>query len=188
MSNKSEVLVLFSGGIDSTACLYYFINNNYKVNGLFINYNQAAVEEEKYATSTICKYFNINLTVINCAGFKRWGEGEILGRNAFLLSTALMAAKDNENLVAVGLHAGALYNDCTIFFVKKMQELFDLYTDGRISIAAPFIDWSKGDIWQYCLNNSIPVDLTYSCENGLKQPCGKCSSCKDLEVLYAGKK
>jgi 7-cyano-7-deazaguanine synthase len=68
-----------------------------------------------------------------------------------------------------------------------MQKTFDLYTDGMVNISTPFIDWKKNEIYNYTKKNKIPVHLTYSCELGEKQPCGKCKSCKDLEYLYAKK-
>ena len=56
-------------------------------------------------------------------------------------------------------------------------------TGGRVRVDAPFVRQSKVDLAIYCLLNRLPRELTYSCELGLDQPCGKCNSCKDLLVL-----
>lgn len=43
---------------------------------------------------------------------------------------------------------------------------------------------NKIEVWEYAKSKRVPINLTYSCELGLKQPCGKCPSCKDLIILY----
>jgi 7-cyano-7-deazaguanine synthase len=61
--------------------------------------------------------------------------------------------------------------------------VLDFYTYGKVVMAAPFVDWNKVDIAIYCVTEGLPMDLTYSCELGLDQPCGRCKSCIDLMTL-----
>ena len=68
-----------------------------------------------------------------------------------------------------------------------MQSIFDIYKNGLIKIDAPFLTFYKSQIYDYCIKEKVPLNLTYSCELGLKQPCGKCLSCKDLEKISARK-
>ena len=58
---------------------------------------------------------------------------------------------------------------------------------GKITLSAPFVDWTKKQIFDYCRLEKIPLELTYSCELGKNQPCGECSSCKELTALYETK-
>lgn len=67
-----------------------------------------------------------------------------------------------------------------------MARIFDGYFGGTIGIEAPFIDFTKPDIFEFCLQNEVPISLTYSCERHAESPCGECPSCKDREMLYAG--
>ena len=107
------------------------------------------------------------------------------GRNAFFLHAALMAFKYTTGIIAIGVHSDTPYYDCSEQFIRDMQLSFDLYTDGRVGIGAPFLHWNKRDIWEYCHSKKVPIQLTYSCELGRDQPCGQCLSCKDLEALHA---
>ena len=107
------------------------------------------------------------------------------GRNAFLLFSALMKFKARSGIIAIGVHSGTPYFDCSMSFVQSMQSMFDNYTDGRIRVGAPFIEWTKRDIWNYCNDRQVPLQLTYSCEEGHNSPCGQCLSCRDRDALDA---
>jgi 7-cyano-7-deazaguanine synthase len=71
------------------------------------------------------------------------------------------------------------YYDCSRQFVNKMDDILINYTNGQMALDIPFIDWSKKMVYKYCLDNKVPIQLTYSCENGTDIPCGRCSSCLD---------
>jgi 7-cyano-7-deazaguanine synthase len=185
-SKKRDALVLLSGGIDSTACAEFYLSKRYSVSSLYLDYGQVAAAKEASAAKAISSHYNIPLKIVSCKGLGPWTKGPILGRNAFFLQTALMCFRGESGIIAIGIHSGTAYRDCTDGFVKAMQSTFDLYADGLISIGAPFIRWMKKDIWEYSKKKNVPVHLTYSCELGRKQPCGECLSCKDLEILYAG--
>jgi len=182
--NQHEVLVLLSGGIDSTACVNYYIRKNNNVSALFIDYGQISRMHETKASEAVSKYYNIPLRKISVKGGREWGGGCILGRNAFLLYTALMNFKHEIGLISIGIHSGTNYWDCSKDFVTIIKKCFNAYSNDCISLDVPFLEWNKRDIWDYCTTEKIPVEKTYSCELGLKQPCGKCLSCKDLEKLY----
>ena len=185
MIDRRDVLVLLSGGIDSTACVAYYSSQKFLVTGLFIDYGQSAARNENKAAVAVSQHYNIPLEKIFFSGGRKWEAGCIPGRNTFLLSIALMNFKLKSGLVAIGIHSGTDYWDCSKEFIEMMQTCFDRYTDGCISIDAPFLNWKKHEIWKYSIENKAPLEFTYSCELGRKQPCGKCLSCKDLEALYA---
>jgi 7-cyano-7-deazaguanine synthase len=114
-------------------------------------------------------------------------SGVILGRNALLLSVALMILP-TPRILALGIHAGTSYPDCSPAFVASMQGLMDVYSDGQVRVGAPFLSWSKGDIWAYVRSTDAAWRHCYSCEHGGELPCGICPSCKDVEALNAGTK
>ena len=103
----------------------------------------------------------------------------------FLVSTALLEAPNSVTAIATGLHAGTEYQDSSQEFINRMDEIVKDTTDGRVGIVSPFIKWSKADIFEYACQNSVPIELTYSCEKGAAQPCGDCLSCQDREALNA---
>lgn len=185
MTGNRNVLVLLSGGIDSSALLDFYIRKNFTVSALFVDYGQMSSAKEYNAAKQISSYYETELRCIEVQGLPSWGYGCITGRNGMLLQVALMVLKNQPGSIAIGIHSGTEYADCTKLFTRKMQAIFDLYTSGQTSIGVPFIDFNKMEIWQYCKTYQVPVEMTYSCETGLNQPCGICSSCRDLEVLYA---
>ena len=181
----TPVLVLLSGGLDSTACLDFYLSQRCSVRALYFQYGQAAAKREREAAERVSHHYGVPLQVVACRGSGKKGKGEVLGRNAFLLSAAMMESA-GANIVAIGVHAGTSYYDCSPQFIEWMQRILDAYSSGCVRIGTPFLTWTKRDIWDYCLQRAVPLALTYSCELGMDQPCGQCLSCHDLEVLHAG--
>lgn len=184
-STNPEVWVLLSGGIDSTACMAFYLSQDFPVRAAFVDYGQVAANREANAAKDVAKYYQVPLERFKCLGFHKKKAGLICGRNAFLLVTALMEISDNVGILAIGVHAGTNYLDCGPLFIRKMQTIFDMYTGGRVQIGTPFLKWTKREIWMYCKSQAVPLKLTYSCERGVNQPCGRCLSCRDLKDLYA---
>jgi len=185
MKEKREVLVLFSGGIDSTACIYYYKQLGFHVQGLFIDYGQISSKHEIKAIRKLSKYFKINTRIIKINTNPIVNNGEILGRNNFLLSVALISFPYAKGLISLGIHSGTNYPDCSTEFIKINQDIFDLYSNGNITIDCPFLEMSKREIFEFCKIKGISLNDTYSCELGSDvQPCGECLTCKDLMTLY----
>lgn len=184
-TNSADVCVLLSGGIDSTACISFYLENDFSVRCLFIDYGQASAKREARSVKDITNHYNVPIAWLIWSGLKRKNAGMIPGRNAFFLISVLMELPDYTGILAIGVHSGTHYYDCTPKFFKRMQSMFDSYTQGRIQIDMPFLKWTKYEIWKFCNTRNVPLELTYSCERGFDQPCGQCLSCRDLENLYA---
>jgi 7-cyano-7-deazaguanine synthase len=184
MHNKPEVLILLSGGVDSMACIHFYINIGKLPCALFIDYGQPASSKELECAKLISKHYGIKLFTASWKPVIDKKPGYIQARNAFLLIAALMEKPKSVSSVAIGLHSGTSYSDCQLKFILKMQKIYDLYCHKRIHISCPFMDFKKGDIYSYCFKYNLPISLTHSCEAGSK-PCGKCLSCKDRELLNA---
>jgi len=182
---RSLCVVLLSGGIDSAACVRFYLQQHFSIRGLFVNYGQTSAVPEKRAAKAVAAYYRIPLAVVTWYGLEQKRSGAIKGRNAFLLFGGLMEIPGNVRVLAIGVHAGTNYADCSPIFVRKVQSVLDLYTAGRLQLGTPFLKWTKRDIWAYAKTNNVPLHLTYSCERGVKQPCGACPSCRDLEILHA---
>lgn len=163
----------------------FYCSRGVKVRGLFIDYGQLSAKRELKAARQICTHYGIQITEVACSGCSDKTEGIVQGRNAFLLFAALMEFGRPSGIIALGIHACTPYIDCSSEFIKAIQSTFDDYTDGRVRLSAPFVEWKKQDIWLYCQEKQVPVKLTYSCEKGCKPPCGRCLSCLDRKALYA---
>jgi 7-cyano-7-deazaguanine synthase len=185
-ANNKEVLVLVSGGLDSTACLHFYLDFGRPPEALFIDYGQPAARREEVAAKSVCDHYHVPLHIFHLPARSISVPGFIVGRNLFLAGAALILKPSSIRVIAMGIHAGTGYPDCTPEFLQTLQALYDLSSHNYVHIAAPFIDWTKAEIWEYCFINKIPVELTYSCELGTDPPCGSCLSCRDREVINAG--
>lgn len=174
-----------SGGVDSYACAHFFQNMGHSVVGIFVDFGQAALEPERDAVSKIASALGVSLSQIHVNLARRFEDGEVPGRNAFLTTSALISASQDVSLIAMGIHAGTPYYDCSPSFVDRMQCLVAECSNGRIAFSAPFVSWSKSRVYQYAQNENLQLSITYSCETGSVPPCGECASCKDRELLYA---
>lgn len=182
---QCDCVVLVSGGVDSAACIDFYRRQRLNVSGLHLTYGQPAARQEAAAAKAVADHYGIPLAFTRLEGARRKSDGELLGRNAFLLFAALMETRARAAILAMGIHSGTPYYDCSPGFFSSVQTIIDGQCDGRIRVVAPFLEWTKKDIWDYCLEHRVPVELTYSCERGLVQPCGVCLSCRDLEALRA---
>jgi 7-cyano-7-deazaguanine synthase len=182
---RGRVTVLLSGGIDSSTCLAYYLHERFHVDAVFVDYGHVAAKKELRAAKSICRHFRVPFRVVQLIGVSQKGPGLIVGRNAFLLCTTVLESDAGARTLAIGLHSGTRYRDCSPLFVRELQNVFDICTGGTIQIGVPFLKWTKPDVWALAKKMRIPVSLTYSCERGLKQPCGSCDSCSDLEMLRA---
>jgi 7-cyano-7-deazaguanine synthase len=177
-----DVVVLASGGLDSTACLEYYVSRKFDVVAIHVDYNQASRVRERVAVEAICGALSVPLSVIGVSGVGPFGGGEIRGRNAMLITLALVSANvPRSALMALGIHAGTRYPDCAPVFVSAMQGVADIYANGAIRIDAPFLYRRKIDVVRTVRRELLAI--TYSCELGNAQPCGNCSSCRDREAL-----
>ena len=186
-TKENKTIVLLSGGVDSTACLHFCLDNGHQAEPFFVDYGQAAARQEKEAASVIAERFHLPIRMLRVLGAAEKGQGLIHGRNAFLVMCALMETPYTPGIIALGIHKGTHYWDCSPGIVEVMQSVLDAYTNGQVQLSAPFLEWTKREIWAYCNAYKVPVGLTYSCELGAKQPCGKCLSCRDLEVPDASR-
>jgi 7-cyano-7-deazaguanine synthase len=183
-SDRPEIAVLLSGGIDSMACADFYLSMDRPVCGIFVDYGQAATTREAAAATAVARHFAIPLLVITARGPRAKGDGEIPARNAFLACAAAMERPPSVLAIALGIHAGTSYADCSSAFVASAKGLLSLQSI-PVDVVAPFLDWQKQEVIEYALKRRLPIELTYSCESGTLPPCGRCMSCLDRRVLDA---
>jgi len=184
---KDTVTILHSGGIDSTALIHFYNKLSFAIKCLYIDFGQKSAKQEIKSVRKISKYYNLNNEILKVSGSKKYSTGEVIGRNLFFLSTAMMHHGNNRGIIAIGVHSGTQYIDCSKSFIEAVNKIYTFYTNGKIVIGTPFIEFTKYDILQYCLTEGVPLELTYSCESGTSLPCGKCNTCKEIKNLYASK-
>jgi 7-cyano-7-deazaguanine synthase len=181
---QTRATVLLSGGIDSASCVYLLKQEGFQLAAVFVDFGQASARMERRAAEMICARFNLPLRIISASGGDSLGAGELRGRNAFLVTSALLLGRCYEGLLALGIHAGTPYYDCSPAFLDRIDLLAKECTNGKVSVIAPFLHWSKDDVYSFFLQSQIPLAQTFSCENATSGgPCGICRSCSDRARL-----
>ncbi|GAB4255231.1 MAG: hypothetical protein Kow00129_16130 [Thermoleophilia bacterium] len=131
--------VLVSGGIDSAALLAFYLRERFDVRPLFVDFGQPAAKQELRAARAVCKHYGVRLSIMTVRSQVTFSVGEIPGRNAFLVFAALLVCDMRPGVIAIGIHEGPPYYDCTEGFLKSIQAVVDGYAAGRIKVAAPFL-------------------------------------------------
>ena len=150
---------------------------------LWITGSQAA-EAEGAAVEEICSSLRIPWRSVRYRG-SRFGVGEIRGRNALLLHMALVEFPSNSGVVELGIHAGTGYADCSPEFMEAIERSYEFHTGGAITATAPFLHWTKQEVYRLATELGIPFAQTHSCEAS-NLPCGQCRSCQDRSLLVNG--
>ena len=210
--NKS-IVVLLSGGLDSSTVTGIAKKSAAKIIGLSFDYGQRH-KKELNSASIIAKHFDIEEFKIIKIDLSLWGGSSLTdtqknipiegvqtnkipntyvpGRNTIFISVALSYAEAiDADFIGLGVNAldYSGYPDCRPDYIKKFQELADLANKrGRennpIKLWTPLLDLNKEEIFQLAFDNNVPLEKTWSCYSGNLKPCGKCDSCRIRNTAY----
>ncbi len=200
------ILVIFSGGQDSTTCLMKAIAERgaENVHTLTFDYNQRHAREVQLATEiakeqgvashkviTVDWYRDITLNALMNTDMPIEREADapfpntfVDGRNALFLLTAAIYAKSKsifDLMIGVSDADYSGYPDCREVFVKSMNETLNLAMGCEFNIYAPLQHLTKAQEWALadklgCLDYIRTRTLT--CYEGIPgDGCGKCPAC-----------
>jgi len=198
ISNKS-VVVLTSGGLDSSTTMLRLANEGYRVYPLFINYGQDALFMEWGSIKSIVRILqkrNMAITDrerIDIDSIDKFHQNRrktgiknsiFPFRNLILVSIgAFYGYHLNIFELALGLVKDG-FPDCTSSFQSKLEEVLSESVSKKISVIAPFIDQHKSDIVEYGNKHDFPYKETYSCYEGGNDHCGKCGGCEGRKRAF----
>lgn len=200
----NKAVVLSSGGVDSTVALAWCIKNGFKVYSISFDYSQRH-KKELSSAKKIARYYKVN-HVIAKIKFP-WKSSALLDRKMKLPDRQFEEIVRHEipptyvparNSIFIAIAAGYLesingryiviganqidysgYPDCRFNYLKKMESaLREGTTIKSLKILAPLIKMTKSEIVKLGLKLKVPFELTWSCYEGGKTPCGRCDSCK----------
>lgn len=203
--NNDKALVVFSGGQDSTTCLFWAKERYKEVIAVSFDYNQRHSLELKCA-GEICKKHNIEHRLMDLALLNQLApnsltrqdievdtdavEGEVPntfveGRNMLFLSFAGIFAKQrgiNHIVTGVSQSDFSGYPDCRDMFVKSMNITLNLAMDYQFIIHTPLMWINKEETWNMAYELRV-LDIikneTLTCYNGvIGNGCGNCPACK----------
>jgi len=204
MIEKSEdVVVVHSGGLDSSVLLAKLHAEGASVESLSVHYGQRHSARELEMARRFCAEIGVAHTEVDLSGLGKVLPGSALtdesvpvphghyadesmrstvvpNRNMMLLAVAgARAVATGAKVVAYGAHAGdhAVYPDCRVEFMEAMQGALALCDYAPVRLYAPFAEMSKADIAKWGDDLGAPMNLTWSCYEGGALHCGKCGTC-----------
>lgn len=202
--SKQKALVVFSGGQDSTTCLYWALQNFDEVHALTFSYGQRHIIELESAR-LIAEMAGVSQDLVELGAVfanlssltdprqaipesasEKVGELPstfVPGRNIVFLSLAASRAYVkgcNSIVIGVSQEDFAGYPDCRESFIKSMESALSNGLDKPIRIVAPLQHLSKKETVE--LAASLPgcmdaLAFSTTCYNGQRPPCGTCNSC-----------
>ena len=203
--NNEAALVVFSGGQDSTTCLFWAKKRFKKVYALRFIYGQKHVKEVELARS-IAEKAEVEFDVMDVSFIGHLGRNSLTdtsihmdeekpadsfpntfvpGRNLFFLSIAAVYAREhgvNHIVTGVSQTDFSGYPDCRDSFIKSLNVTLNLAMDEQFVLHTPLMWIDKAQTWALADRLGV-LDLirheTLTCYNGIPgDGCGHCPSCK----------
>ena len=203
--NHDAALVVFSGGQDSTTCLYWAKQRFQKVIALSFYYGQKHSLElavaERIAQKADVEFHQMNVSLIGQLGHNALTDTSLTmdvekpedtvpntfvpGRNLFFLSIAAVFARErgiSHLVTGVSQTDFSGYPDCRDAFIKSLNVTLNLAMDTNFIIHTPLMWIDKAQTWAMADDLGI-IDIvrneTLTCYNGIPgDGCGHCPACK----------
>jgi 7-cyano-7-deazaguanine synthase len=201
---QSKALVVFSGGQDSTTCLFWALKNFAEVEVVTFNYGQRHVLEIECAKE-IAKELHVHHHILDMSllnqlapnaltrtdiEVKEGKNGElpstfVPGRNLLFLSFAgVLASQIGAKHIVTGVCETDFsgYPDCRDIFIKSLNVALNLSMDQTFVIHTPLMWIDKAKTW--ALADDLGAfdfvrEKTLTCYNGIvADGCGECPACE----------
>jgi 7-cyano-7-deazaguanine synthase len=205
MKSNESALVLFSGGQDSTTCLFWALKHFSSVRTLCFTYGQRHSQEVEIAKGIAERagvpFQILDASIISLLSSNSLTDANIVmdqdkpddsypntfvpGRNLlFLTFSAVIARSHGIRHIVTGVSEADYsgYPDCRDTFIMSANTSINLAMDEHFQIHTPLMWRDKTAVWQ--LADELGVfDLirneTLTCYNGIPADgCGHCPSCK----------
>lgn len=203
--HNNSALVVFSGGQDSTTCLFWALKHFGKVSALCFDYGQKHAQETHIARA-IAEEAGVDFTLLSSHLIGHIAHNSLTyddvimdsekpadsapntfvpGRNMFFLSIAAVVARERgiKHLVTgVGEADFSGYPDCRDSFIRSLNVTLNLAMEEQFVIHTPLMWLDKCQTW--ALADSLGVldlvrERTLTCYNGIVgDGCGECPACK----------
>lgn len=205
MKSKESALVLFSGGQDSTTCLFWALQNFASVRTLCFTYGQRHSQEVQIARG-IAEQANVPFQILDASIISQLSTNSLTdssvvmdqekpedsypntfvpGRNLLFLTFAAVIARSHSiRHIVTGVSEADYsgYPDCRDTFVLSANATINLAMDEHFQIHTPLMWRNKAAVWE--LSDELGVfelirNETLTCYNGIMADgCGECPACK----------
>lgn len=203
--DKTKAVVVFSGGQDSTTCLFWAKERYDEVIAVSFDYGQKHIKELECAKD-ICRKYNVEHHILDLNLLNQLAPNSLTrvdievdksepkeglpnsfvdGRNMlFLTFVAVFAKQRNINTIVTGVSQSDFsgYPDCRDVFIKSLSVTLNLSMDYQFVLHTPLMWLDKAETWKLA-NDLNVLDIikneTLTCYNGIiGNGCGECPACK----------
>ncbi|MEH7545379.1 MULTISPECIES: 7-cyano-7-deazaguanine synthase QueC [Bacillaceae] len=203
MLKDEKAVVVFSGGQDSTTCLFWALKQFKEVEVVTFDYNQRHSLEiecaKNIANELGVRHHILDMSLLNQLApnaltrndieVKEGEDGElpstfVPGRNLLFISFAgVLASQVGAKHLVTGVCETDFsgYPDCRDIFIKSLNVTLNLSMDTEFVIHTPLMWLDKAETWQ--LADELDAlefvrEKTLTCYNGIiADGCGECPSC-----------
>ena len=202
--DSRKAIVVFSGGQDSTTCLYWAKRHFAEVHALTFAYGQNHSAEVDVAKA-IARRADVECEVIDLSFIGSLAQNSLTtpgiemdrekpsagppntfvpGRNLFFLSVAAVRAREKgirHIVTGVSQTDYSGYPDCRDSFIKSLNVTLNLGMEEQFVLHTPLMWIDKAGTWALADNLGV-LDLvrhdTLTCYNGIiGEGCGQCPAC-----------
>lgn len=197
-----RVVLLYSGGVDSTAAGLLLKQQGYEVYPLFIDYGQSSLSAEKYSVQIASDGMGFKPPkIIKTDLVKQLTRSRLLGKKAINDSDAWVPGRNTLFMVIAGIYAKQIdgdgisigymlddnfvFGDNDYFHHKGVEEVLSKTFLQPMKVFLPTISLNKKELIKL-LYDSGYLDLTVSCWNAqLKNrqilSCHRCTNCLERD-------
>lgn len=199
--NSNKALVVFSGGQDSTTCMFYVMHHYDEVELVTFNYGQRHALEidiaKQIAEEQNLKHHVLDMSLLSQLSPNALTHHDLTieeddipntfvpARNLLFMSfAAALAYQINAKHIITGVCETDFsgYPDCRDNFIKSLNVTINLSMDLNFEIHTPLMWLDKKETWALAdtLGQLDYVrNKTLTCYNGIPADgCGECPSCK----------
>ena len=204
-----QLVLIHSGGLDSTVLLYELRRAGHALHALSVDYGQRH-RKELEAAAAICAEAGVDHRTVDLRAVRPLLAGSALtgdqhvpegryndssmrqtvvpNRNAIMLAVAYgIAVAEGIEIVGVGVHAGdhPIYPDCRPECVAAFDLMEKIATGTpTMTLFAPFVHKTKAEIVEIGTGLGVPYEDTWSCYQGGDLHCGQCGTCVERKEAF----
>ena len=205
MSKPTKAVVVFSGGQDSTTCLFWAKKKYEEVIALSFDYGQKH-SDELICAKEICKKYGVEHHILDMALLNQLAPNSLTradievdkeapetgtpnsfvdGRNMLFLTYAAVFAKQRDiHVLVTGVSQSDFsgYPDCRHVFITSLETTLTLAMDYEFEVITPLMWIDKKETWKMADDLGV-FDVirqeTLTCYNGVRgDGCGDCPACR----------
>jgi 7-cyano-7-deazaguanine synthase len=207
MRIRKKAIILLSGGIDSSVCLWWAKAKGFTSNIVTFNYFdrnprelEATKELYKISGSEELKIIEVNFLremIDMPKSNKRFSREDvpaayIPGRNTVFYAISIWWGEILNADYIIGGHNKIDFNhylDSRPEYIEAMNEVIRIGTyvgkSKKLEIITPLSNLSKAEIVKQAIDLNVPLELTWSCHGKGKKACGICEACLIRKKVFS---